>query len=496
MLVFLLGSYVYAQEPELPKLTVNWNKTVRVSTTTATLQVVVNPPLRQGTTVHDAAFRALRELQADYVRYVPWLPYPRLGVAELQPPSEGKTSWDFSIIDPMTIDFLDATKGHPVVLNFSTIPQWMYKTETPVTYPVDPNKVAWNYEQGTDLRDPTAQEVAAYYARLFSWYTAGGFTDELGKRHESNYHFAIPYWEVLNEVDFEHRMSPETYTRIYDSVVTAMRAVQPNTKFVGMALAAPSEEPSFFAYFLNHKNHRAGVPLDYISYHFYANPNASETLDTEQYTFFAQADGFLHVVRYIEALRQQLSPETGTMINEIGSIAAEDGAQGESGYVFKPIASSYWHLSGALYAYVFGELSRLGIEVAGESQLVGYPTQYPSVSLVDWETGQPNARFWVLRLLKDNFGPGDKIVDGSSQSDDVYALPVETLAGERRILLVNKRQRGRVIEVPGATGAQIESVDLTTDALPSAKAKLNSDKISLGGFSVAVVTLSRPESSW
>ena len=89
--------------------------------------------------MHDNAFKSLHDLGADYVRYVPWLPYPKLGVAELEPPKDGKTSWDFSVIDPMTTDFLDATKGHSVILNFSTIPQWMYKSDKPVAYPTDPD---------------------------------------------------------------------------------------------------------------------------------------------------------------------------------------------------------------------------------------------------------------------------------------------------------------------------------------------------------------------
>src|SRR3974390_2461700 len=113
LLGWMLGSVARSQDPDIPKLTVDWSKTVRVSKTTATLQVVVNPPLRRGTALHDNAFRALRELGADYVRYVPWLPYPKLGVAEMEPPGGGKTSWDFTHIDPMTIDFLEATKGHP-----------------------------------------------------------------------------------------------------------------------------------------------------------------------------------------------------------------------------------------------------------------------------------------------------------------------------------------------------------------------------------------------
>src|SRR5579871_1875740 len=323
--VLLSGVVTSAQEPI--KLVVRWDKVIRTSQTTPTLQVVVNPPLQRGTPVHDNAFKALHDLGADYARYVPWLPYPKLGVAELEPPKAGKASWDFSLIDPMTIDFLEATKGHSVILNFSTIPQWMYKTDKPVSYPADPNQVAWGYEKGTELRDPTGKEVADYYARLLSWYTKGGFTDELGVRHESGYHYHIAYWEVLNEVDFEHNFTPETYTRLYDAVVAAMKRVQPDIKFVGMALAAPSDNPHFFEYFLDHKNHAPGVPLDFISYHFYANPSADQTPEVEQFTFFAQADGFLNSVRYIESIRQRLSPSTRTTVDEIGAISADDGDQ-------------------------------------------------------------------------------------------------------------------------------------------------------------------------
>ncbi len=477
-----------AKTSDNPKLTIDWNKTIRVTKTAPTLQVVVNPPLRRGTAVHDNAFLAVQELGADYVRYVPWLPYPRLGVPELEPPGKEKTSWDFSVIDPMTLDLLEATKGHPAVLNFSTIPQWMYKTEKPVAYPADPNQVLWNYEQGTELRDPTAREVAAYYARLLSWYTKGGFSDELGKRHDSGYHYSIPYWEVLNEVDFEHQMSPETYCRIYDAVVAAMKAVEPKTKFVGLAMALPSQNPRFFEYFLDHKNHAQGVPLDYVSYHFYATPSSGETPEIQQYSFFAQADGFLNSVRYIEAIRQRLSPETGTMINELGSIAANDGDQGEPTHVEKPISSSYWHLSGALYAYLFAELSRLGIDAAGESQLVGYPTQYPSVSMVNWENGKPNARFLVLRLLKNNFGPGDTIVDTPFGSADISVMPVITKAGKHRVLFINKRDRAATLDVPGAAGAKLEYVDVTSDGQPSASSRLTTDSVALGPFSVAVLT--------
>ncbi len=488
--VLIFCALVSSAQEQPIKVTAHWDKVIHTSQTTPTLQVVVNPPLQRSTPVHDNAFKALHDLGADYVRYVPWLPYPKLGVAELEPPKDGKTSWDFTPIDPITIDFLEATKGHSVILNFSTIPQWMYKTDKPVEYPADPAQVTWTYEQGTELRDPSMKEVADYFARLASWYTQGGFTDEFGKRHESGYHYSIPYWEVLNEIDFEHHISPETYTKLYDEVVLAMKKVQPDMKFVGMALAIPIE-PHYFEYFLDHKNHKPGVPLDFISYHFYAVPSIDETPEVEQFTYFAQADGFLKTVRYIEAIRKRLSPETKTTIDELGVISADDLAQGTPGHVAQPIPNSYWNLAGAMYAYLFGELTQIGIDVAGESQLVGFPTQFPSVSMVDWNDGKPNARFWVLKLLHDHFGPGDKQVEIETAPNNtyVYSLAFVTHDGKHRVLLVNKRDRKFDVAVTGASGGQVEFVDQTTGFQPPAMTKLSSDTTSLGGYSVAVVTL-------
>ena len=119
-------------QAEKANLQINWDKVVSVSKTAPTLQVVVMPPLRRGSKVHDRLFQAVHDLGADYVRYVPWLPYPKLAVAELDPPKDGQTSWDFSLIDPMMEDFMKATAGHSVVVNFSTIPEWMFKLEKPV----------------------------------------------------------------------------------------------------------------------------------------------------------------------------------------------------------------------------------------------------------------------------------------------------------------------------------------------------------------------------
>lgn len=291
---------------QTPVLKINWNDKLMTSKSTPTLQVVGNPMLRSSAPMHDAAFSALQHLKADYVRYVPWFPYPRLAVAELEPPTKTKTSWDFNLIDSMTIDFLENTKDHSVVMNFSTIPQWMFKTEKSVTYPDDPNAIAWNYggwgiKSGTVFRDSTLKELTDYYVRLISWYTKGGFTDELGKYHRSGYHYKFDYWEVLNEVDIEHCMTPKLYTKVYDAIVSALKPIMPNTKFIGLALAY--DGPEWFEYFLNPANHRPGVPIDMISYHCYAGANPNQTFDAYEYSVFDKADAFVHTVKYIENIR-------------------------------------------------------------------------------------------------------------------------------------------------------------------------------------------------
>ena len=468
---------------------VQWDKVVRESRTTATLQVVVNPPLRPGSKIHDRTYEELRKLGADYVRYVPWLPYPKLAVAELEPPAAGKTSWDFSIIDPMTIDFLKATAPHPVILNFSTIPQWMFKTDKPVPYPADPDQPVWNYTQGTELRDPSLKELADYYARLVSWYTQGGFVDELGVKHVSGHHFKIDYWEIFNEIEGEHDTTPEQYTARYDAIAAAILKVAPHMKFVALALASPSQGARYFEYFLNPKNHQPGIPLDMISYHFYAVPQSDENMDIQAHTYFAYADGFLNSAGFIESIRQRLSPATQTTVDEIGSISAEDTQQGEPGFAFKPIPNAYWNLSGATYAYVFARLAAKGIDIAGESQLVGYPTQFPSVSMVDWETGAPNARFRVLELLKNNFGPGDNLVATSGAPQNVYAQGFVTRDGKHKLLLINKRNHEIEVPLTTTSGASAAVVDQTTQGAPARVETLGAASFRLPGFGVAVLTL-------
>ena len=127
------------------------------------------------------------------------------------------------------------------------------------------------------------------------------------------------------------------------------------------------------------------------------------------------------------------------------------------------------------------------IDLIGMSQMVGYPTQFPSVSMMDWRTNQPNARYWTLKLIKDSFHSGDQLVETSVNSRDLSVQAFLTPRG-RKLLLANKRNRPVEVEIPDADNASARTVDEQTGNSPARIVKPASGKITLEPFAVTVVS--------
>ena len=70
-------------------ISVDWSNVLRPLATVAGFQTVVNPVTCRESPYHDQVYQKIADLAAPWQRYVPWLPYPRLGIAELEPPSSG-----------------------------------------------------------------------------------------------------------------------------------------------------------------------------------------------------------------------------------------------------------------------------------------------------------------------------------------------------------------------------------------------------------------------
>jgi hypothetical protein len=322
------------------------------------------------------------------------------------------TSWDFSRMDTMVLDFLNATAGaaHAVV-DFSTPPQWLYQTPSRVAFPDDPEATYWDYEQGSTLRDPTAGEIGEYFGRVLAWYTEGGFTDEAGRFHSSGHYFNLTVFEYLNEM--EHDLSPAAYTAQYDAVVLAQKRLAPNgsknLKYMGLALIQGRSVQDYFSYFLNMSNHASGIPPpDYASFHFYAGAVTRSNVSGYE-GIFEDIWEWMPNVETAVALRDALSPTTKLDMDEVGVILPDDNDEQWTGDA-PGFPLAYWNACAASFLYRFLLYAPLGLDYMGDSALAQIPNmkatrgsrwepQFPSVSILDWDTGAPTARYRLLELL-------------------------------------------------------------------------------------------------
>ena len=405
-----------------------------VSKTTATLQVVANPLLNAQTSpVASQIFQQLRDMPADLVRYVPWFPYPQMGVAELEPPAGGSTSWHFC--NPLvqllndTFQAVTASNGR-IVINFSAQPTWMFNT-TDWPYPKDPNQVVWEYPRG-HVRRNTVALVAQYYGRLASWVVHGYFWDELGRKIEGGPAWGqnVTHWEVFNEPEMEHELSWQEYNLLYDAIVREIRLATgkvTDITFVGMALAG-HREWNYWKGFLTPSNHdpdvRDAIANGMASFHWYGRISSRTNLSTFVEPF-SQLPKFLEEIDQIIDIRNELSPNTQLALNEVGVIPVDDNLVDSD-----PLPPVYYNMAAAVYTVLVSELSIKGVDLVGSSQLSGFPVlpewnltdaQFPGVSMTNWTTGNGNPRYWALKLYNEYLGHGDQILfSNSTRSSSSY----------------------------------------------------------------------------
>jgi len=99
---------------------------------------------------------------------------------------------------------------------------------------------------GTELKRRVGQGFGRLLCPAGELVHQRRFTDENGKQHSSGYHYNFPVWEVLNEVEFEHKTTPEQYTARYDAIVSAIHEVSPDTKIHGACLSGSLSRSSLF----------------------------------------------------------------------------------------------------------------------------------------------------------------------------------------------------------------------------------------------------------
>lgn len=340
---------------------------------------------------------------AEYMRYSPWLGYPRVVVPELEKTKCQGSEFNSTLMDGIMADFMTAVCGPKaaegecglsVSQQISTMPAWLYQGGTNMsTVPADPWQYPTgnmgNYGDGSTLHDQTCMEMARVAARFTGWYTAGGFTDECGKHHASGLHYKWTYISVLNED--EHSMTPENgveYTKCFDAWKAEIAKVNPDVVLIGPETYYMKDNPpgrnslAYNQYFLNASNHADGKSPAVISNH-----NAVRDFDGFDSWFRAFAEPLYH-------MRNELAPQSEMVLNEVVlgvSDWCDTNGKKESCPNWMDQASQgrranrqtlSWNHDATVFAYNFARLSELGYLYVTSDQMVGgpWPDNYPSVS--------------------------------------------------------------------------------------------------------------------
>lgn len=476
-----------------------WSKIEGISPTVPTTQVLAHAFTPRSHPLHDPIFRAVGNLHTDSTRLQLWFSVTNLALPEIKEPTATETFWDFRYMDDLVADYYAQTSGRHH-LNMGTIPRWMFKVP-PVDVPSDPGASFYAYTDGTRgdlLKDPTGKQFAEYQVRLYQWYTQGGFTDEIGKYHKSGHYYKVDYWGVLNEPDFENHITVEQYTEIYDAVTTAIHKIDPQVQFFGPEVSGA--EVQWAKYFLDPRNHNpAAPPVEWFAFHNYVNaPNDPATWHAKYFTDpesgptdGVSARAFAERIRQVMQIRDELSPKTELIVDELGTFnivkPEEEACRANEPYsAFHPL---YWNANGANWAFNFITAENLGLPLMSVSQMVGYPTQCPSIAMFDPESAKPNAHYWVLYLINRHFGPGDRLAATTSSSEDVMAQASVTPGG-RKLLLINTTHQPINVDLSGAFEVPDLSADIVDQDSGEGEPRHESVKeqhLKLAPFAVAVV---------
>jgi hypothetical protein len=384
---------------------------------------------------------------------------PEIVVPELTPPVCNATTpasnWNSAYFDQVMADFYGAVCGpdaaagqctHSVIQQLSTMPAWMYNGGYNKPLPADP----WNttdpfdaYGAGGSYVDKTCGQVARYFGRLVGWYTAGGFTDECGHFHESKFHYKWYGLSVLNED--EHHIQPENgpaYTQCFDAIKVEVGKINSDIVIVGPEIVGGSWSWSYMKYFLDANNHADKLAPPIATWHWFGgmfhNATAEGVLTRWMHDFYDPNGIVRQIDRTIKATGQKTEVGLNEFIPFIDDYCNCTGHEEQCNNYSLPTgigdskcpnwqlpktgggehdsslgqgiginrATWSWNAAAAVFALGYATLAELGYAFVGADQLVGgvWPDNEPAVSCLDWQTGEPNAKYYAIQALARTVG--------------------------------------------------------------------------------------------
>ena len=409
------------------------------------------------------------------------------------------SDWDFTEIDKTVLPALDAP-GHSPMFRIGNAPLFL---DTP----------GLNSPQFV-FTDANLDTLTQYCVNLVRYYNTGGF-DWGGRHFQSASTRRIVWWQIFNEYNI-NGLLPSQYIQLYNRVVPAMKAVDPNIKFTALELSTGglllgdvrNNLPWFVA---PAASGGVNAPVDVASLHMYSGSDRSYT-DAQ---LFGSIPGFVDDVRYYyQELRSR--PDLANVpvwVTEFGVDSDYQDADGHSHTTGGPFAVDT-RGSSAFYTawlpYLFSQIGKAGsqglmhwsfsddrqyglISETTNAKYLSYWAEYWLLRKFPWDGVAPAPDILTLNAtetstvetLATRNGDGSVVVMIAGHA--VHSSTDNNGSGDPRIVALDISALG-----PFASATQL-TIDAQTDTvqgpaenpIPLAPRM----QVTLGGYGVTFVTL-------
>jgi hypothetical protein len=398
------------------------------------------------------------------------------------------TAWDFTILDAITQLVLGVGDRSPE-FQIAKAPAFMYV----------------NDDSSNSFNDPNYTQFAAYAQNLVRYYNKGGFTPTGGSLLVSPSYPTdkITWWGIYNEPSINNNLTATEYTQMYNALVPAMQAVDPNVKFVGIELCCSSE--NWVRTFASDVT----AQVDAVASHYYSSCNQRDT-DTQ---VFATVPGFASSIQtiYGSLAANPALANVPVWITENNVNADFDKGGGISACTGLPFVTDL-RGSSAFFAawrpYAFSQVGKAGARTLYHWDFDA-DAQFGEV---DYNTGQTQLSYWVDYWLGQMFpaGSGQRVLQFSNTDNaEIEVLPVLNTDGSAVIMISNHAVASAsdnngegltanvsvdVSALGPFTTASLFTIDSTTSAIngpgPAASISPSSPiKVTVNGYGVAFLSL-------
>jgi hypothetical protein len=296
------------------------------------------------------------------------------------------TAWSFTVLDGIAQPVLGVGDHNPE-FQVAKAPPFMYV----------------NNNSSGSFSDLTFQQFAGYAKNLVQYYNAGGFSPPGGSLLVSPSYPTdkITWWGIYNEPSINNNLDATEYTIMYNALVPAMQAVDPNIKFVGLEMCCGSESwASTFAANLN-----ANVPVDAVASHYYSSCNQRDS-DTQ---VMGTVPSFVASVQSIRGNLAAANPNLANVpiwITENNVNADFNAGNGMSacnpGQVFVDDLRGSDAFFAAWRPYVFSQVGKAGVQLLYHWDFAADP----QFGELNGSNGQTQLSYWVDYWLGQMFPPG------------------------------------------------------------------------------------------